>query len=969
MKISNKDMTPLLGGEFLGKIYFDISTANSFGLTTFFKQGHTSLENLFREERELSHKKKNFLQFQEDLSLYIEKNGPITLHVVAGFASFDNYPFSPPVLLAPVVIDKDKLQLQNHFRINNKLLDLLVSKDINKDRLIRNQKKILRENSVTHFWELFTEFAVETKPNFNIKPSIIIGSFLDDDYYYAQEANEIIHHNNKNPSYSLFDESNLEIKTINFGSDRVQVLYEQILKSSLNGEKVALISDNKGVINKIKAKLQTEIDANVFNEKVLDCSFWSFFRNASEEIDFKFEVDDSIYQKVHRDDVKKNSSLKSLSSAISMLHSTDNDFGVSAYSVMQHIAKIELNNDSIPPLSNDSTHYYMSSQAAKEISQNLNEIKQILMQAVEIGILDEQSAKSPWYNAMVSSGAIANDALVRIERTINSIKSLKKCLLETDITCVKTLNDVSKLIYLTNNIQEISQLFNEDVWDNLDEKICETYNSEKQLGILEKHKIRKNAKSFLKQRVNLENPLETFSFIFEIKKEWKSLFGDEKIKIDDNLEKISSLFDSINTDVNRLNLILKNAKNFKDILVTDFDESIKYLKLLQEHSSDLSILPDRTYAIKKLTLKCLNDFLEYLFPFHPTSIQAARELEYSYLKTVLDYITHGNRSVKEVFDEAMKCTHVNIAQTLKYPISLWTSNIFIKGNKINTDIKKYSKEDKRYDKIIVDNISSISKRKLTLLLSRANNIIAINLSAHSKHPFVSNQSIFSFLQSKNLQFTPGYIGKNRKIIINRITSSNKNTILDDVIAKHEGKDVCVTTIDNLSDVIPSDVNVFYIDDSSKLEQKSIAKKMLSIFLMLKGEIEFIIPENIINTNNSIDFFISCFRYFDNLTYNFDQNLLNNDNRNYCMQLLERILRKNNIKTVKYASIDNSEYSIPLIVEDTIAIITDENICAEYSIIDLLNLLTYAGYKPLFISSFDAIFFTEEVLDTVKSLLG
>lgn len=1023
MKFSPRRKTPLEASEFLGQLYLDISQCNPQSLAQFLARGESTFDVLFSNDKKDA--QNQLLNFTSKCQDYTKINGPITLHLAIGFITCHEHPYTLPVFLAPITITKEKWQLSDRFVINEYVKKLFPAINPVVVRELKAIEKMLHSNSLTQSSLAIADLGKKCLPGFSIKHKKVIGNFYNDDYYTMQDAKGII---KQNPGFNL---SNIETFNVGFGEDKAQILFTKLQKLLLSGQKVSLVIHNPHVLERLRemirrANFETKVD---FKPADLQNSELKKINNNDSKDAGKTNKDPLIHalkndiESSWRDlgvsiDQDEQTLLRLAQRSINSLYEINPDFGVSAIECIEKIKKLQKRSDFIY---NDLEHksFELGVPVAKEIIKDLPETTALLMQGMNLGLLNPKAISSPWYNATVSSTGTAGDTKVRVLRIIQAIERLQHRLENAGLSTLNSLAKTDSALAITQKISHILTFFEWAVFESTNEQELHDLANQSRISFTDRARLKKEVKKYALKNIRIANPQAIFTEVLDVKQHFVETFGSTQVAIKQELLEIQDDFAEIMQDVNRLKVVVKETADYFDLFTADFDKLLHYFNTLEKHLSDLDILPDRTLILKKLKLKGLGSFLDYLQPLNLSTNEASTLLEYVTYQCILKYIGLPDFSINDTFNNyshnhEKRLKAVLNANTPKGVISL--PKYFIKSVDLTQIKYKQNKIDK-FDMLLVDDLTSFTKAEITVLSAMTRQLLAgVNSLSKFTNANITNPILAGFLHHLGVEVGKSWATKNSKIKVvrlpeeelkqavsarvknaevsstglNRANGENLYTNLfyvdqvnvksneDHSKTKQDIEKIKLIDLANLSadDMFDfkTDTYILYISNLSHIRSKIPARNLLKYLTGFVGNFELYIPAKI-PFNSNFELYVRLADFLESQSG--IKSLINSSNKNkdFLINSIESKLRGKNYKTasnVQGLICDDDKTmgrKINLVIEDKIALLINDETVSSQDFFQGVKALKHGGWQVVLASSLDLFYREEEVLKDIEQALS
>ncbi|MDD6461478.1 MAG: helicase [Bifidobacteriaceae bacterium] len=635
----------------------DLTHAHPTGIAQLFASGRVQLSTLFRDIGFLKTAERNLGKVLRDFHAKERTDGTASLSLAVGVAQWPGH--SMPVLLYPVTVDgvdsEDARMSQAVIRftaaasINSAFIDEMRREDVflDADDLMDPSYYGGKPPQTAELFALIRTKAAPKVPDFAIKSELILGSFVESSTVLLADAARVI------SSMDRGNSSNLPLAVLAGDERAMKAMYnrrlpqyspqdadphdEQEAGDVSNATRYAarLAAEGDNVFINVSSVEDTAAQALAVASRVALAGKTALYVPGVPEQKYRFTHEARVNGMTDllgdMSDPDFNAKLDArLVSAVSYaggdatqhfdqladelvgvrgrlgrylgdLHAVNQEWNVSAYQVIENLARI-----SGKP-TRPSTHVRFEEKTVRAVAPSLDEWGTKLTRAAQLGEFEEGIEHTAWYHAAVFNEDEAVDAYQRVVRLLTeTLPAVRAQIAETSKTCGFALpanaQEWAQQVTVLRNLRRVMDTFQPVIFQRDIPAMVEATKSKQErkekgttLGMRERHRLAKEAKSMLRAGSHVEDLHAALQVAVKQNEEWRRFVPHGQWPVLPNkLDDIISMDESLSADLTAMNSVLAPTPQGAGLESMDFQQLEDRLRALYDDHAALDTLPERS---------------------------------------------------------------------------------------------------------------------------------------------------------------------------------------------------------------------------------------------------------------------------------------------------------------------------------------------------------------------------------------
>lgn len=635
----------------------DITHAHPTGIAQLFASGRVQLSTLFRDIGFLKTAERNLGKVLRDFHAKERTDGTASLSLAVGIAQWPEH--SMPVLLYPVTVDgvdsEDARMSQAVIRftapaaINSAFIDEMRRQDVflDADELMDPAYYGGKPPQTADLFALIRTRTGAKVPDFTIKSDLILGSFVESSTVLLADAARVI---------SAMDQgnaANLPLAVLAGDKRAMKAMYNRRLPqyspqdadphdemeagdvSNATRYAARLAAEGDNVFVNVSSVEDTAAQALAVASRVALAGKTALYVPGVPEQKFRFVHEARINGMTDLlgdlSDPDFNAKLDSrLVSAVAFsggeatahfdqladelvgvrarlgrylgdLHAVNKEWNVSAYQVIENLARISSNP------THPATHVRFEAKTVHAVADHLDEWGAKLTRAAQLGEFEDGVEKTAWYQASVFNEDEAVDAYQRVVRLLTeTLPAVREQIAETSKTCGFAIpanaSEWSRQVTVLRNLRRVMDTFQPVIFQRDIPAMVEATKSKQErkekgttLGMRERHRLAKEAKSMLRAGSHVEDLHAALQVAVKQNEEWRRFVPHGQWPVLPNkLDDIISVDESLSADLTAMNSVLATTPQGSGLESVGFQQLEDRLRALYDDHSALDTLPERS---------------------------------------------------------------------------------------------------------------------------------------------------------------------------------------------------------------------------------------------------------------------------------------------------------------------------------------------------------------------------------------
>lgn len=331
------------------------------------------------------------------------------------------------------------------------------------------------------------------------------------------------------------------------------------------------------------------------------------------------------------------------------LHQEMSPWGVSAYETIENLAQVS----ALP--SKPRTRVRLTADAARLLKGKLSEWGEKLLDAGKLGEFALDASDTAWYKAALYTPAEAQTAYSRVVRLLDRLlPAVREQIRVTVETCgfpvPDTVSEWGTQVTVLQNLRRVLDVFTPAVFErDLTAMLSATLTKQErkaagvEMGLWERRRNVKEAKSLLRPGTKVENLHEALTVVARQSQQWRELVprGGWPV-LPPKLDEIVETFESLTADLTALDVALSTTPEGGDLTATGFVALESRLQRLFADKESLETLPARASLEREFDQSGLSELVDDLHARAVSPQAAVDELQLSWWTTVFEIIVHSS---------------------------------------------------------------------------------------------------------------------------------------------------------------------------------------------------------------------------------------------------------------------------------------------------------------------------------------
>ncbi|OZG52514.1 helicase [Pseudoscardovia radai] len=706
----------------------DLTHAHPTGIAQLFASGRVQLSSLFRDIGFLKTAERNLAKVLKGFHAKERTDGTASLSLSVGIAQWEDHRI--PVLLYPVTVDgadsEDARLSQSVIRftgaasINTAFVDAMRRQGVilDADDLMDSSNYGGKAPETAELFALIRTRAGSKIPGFSIKSELILGSFIESSTLLLADSARIIDAMDRGSSPSL-------PLAVLAGDERAKyaMLNRRLPKYSPEDcdPHDELEAGDVSNATRYAAKLAAEGDSVFVNVSVIDDTAAQALSIASRvalsgkvalyvpgvpEQKYRFlheaRVNDMTSLLGDMSDPDFNAKLDSqlvtavgfrggeagnrfdqladelvgvrgrLNRYLGDLHARNGEWNVSAYQVIENLARISSNP------THPSTRVRLSADTVRRVADSKEAWGEKLRRAGKLGEFEIGPDDTPWYHASVFNEDEAVDAYQRVVRLLtDTLPAVREQIAETSKTCgfqlPKDASEWARQVAVLRNLRRVMDVFQPVIFQRDIPAMIEATKSKEDrkkngttLGMHERRHLVKEAKSLLRVGSHVDDIRSALIVALKESEEWRTFVPHGQWPVLPNeLDDIITVQESLSSDLTAMNSILATTPEGADLETIDFQSLEDRLRLLYDDHKSLNTLPERSTLEREIAKAGLSELVDDLRARGVDPDSAPDEFLLSWWATVFNLIVRqspivANQDSSALTQAADRFTQVDV---------------------------------------------------------------------------------------------------------------------------------------------------------------------------------------------------------------------------------------------------------------------------------------------------------------------
>lgn len=632
----------------------DLTHAHPSGIAKLFASGQVSLDSLFRDNGMLRAAGRRIERVLDDRAAKSRVSGMAELSLVVGIATWSGRQM--PVLLYPVDVERrgdsvttgTTIRFTGRVHLNSAFVNEMRNGGVELDErdLFDGSHYATGSPETSTVFSAITNLATQVFGDFAIERHIVIGCFFDPSTQMLLESQRIIDALAQGPTgntlldalagygsaadalrndaiaeFSPFDgdpHSEFEAgdvdNTTRYAASVAAAGHSAVLDCAAGvntaEQAVALASrcvmSGRSVlyvpcVSDQKRRFMQAMRANELGGLVLDLADpdtnGAIDKQLITAVGFQSGVATSRFDQLSDELVGVRSRLTRY---LGDLHGVNQDWDVSAYQTIQHLANIA----ELP--THPATRVRLSKESARALKGRLDEWSDRLRRAGELGEFVIGPADTVWYKASLFTEEEAVAAYQRVSDVLlKMLPATREQVTSVVQTCgfpvPNTANDWARQVTVLKNLRRVLDVFQPEIFERDINAMIEASKSKAArkaegttLGFWERHRLLKEAKSLLRVGAQVENLHDALQVVARQAEQWRVFVphGGWPV-LPPHLDDIIDTQEQLAADLTALDTVLATTPSGGDLQSLDLNQVETRLKALYDDRLALDTLPER----------------------------------------------------------------------------------------------------------------------------------------------------------------------------------------------------------------------------------------------------------------------------------------------------------------------------------------------------------------------------------------
>ena len=339
-----------------------------------------------------------------------------------------------------------------------------------------------------------------------------------------------------------------------------------------------------------------------------------------------------------------------LSGYFDELHHEVKPWSVSAYDVIEHLAKLA----SLPQRPRNRVRF--SQQTAQRLAGKLDDYADQLVRLGELHGYTLGPQDTTWYHAALYTHEQAHQATIRVIRLLDKTmptlrKQIAAAVTATGFPVPQSPAEWGQQLNVLQGVRQVLDVFTPEVFERDLDPFLEATLSKKErkerkgqagsMGWWERHRMKREIRHLLRPGMHDLDLHEVLEEVRHQSRRWHEMVTRGGWPtIPDGLDEMVNSFDDLNSDIIALDAVLASTPRTTALGELSFVQLDHDLRALYADRKDLDSLPERASLERDLVQAGLGDLLENLSSRHIETDQAPAELRLAWWSTVFEQLVH-----------------------------------------------------------------------------------------------------------------------------------------------------------------------------------------------------------------------------------------------------------------------------------------------------------------------------------------